>query len=73
MGALNVGIVIHFDTARRRLQREGFRHRVQQLALGAVLGHAAAQLFARIGQRAVHDVVLFAALRLGDFHLEAGA
>ena len=52
MGALDVGIVIDLDAAGRRFQPESFGHAFQQLALGAVLGHAAAQLFAGIGQRA---------------------
>ena len=73
MGALDMGIVIDLDAAGRLFQPEHVGHAFQQLGLGAVLGQAAAQLLAGIGQGAFHDLALFAALGGGDFHPVFGA
>ena len=73
MRALDVGIVIDLDAARGSFQGEHIGDAFQQLGLGAVLCHTAAQLFARIGQGALHDVALFAALGHGDLDLLLGA
>ena len=47
---------------------QAYQYTFQQLALGAAFGQTPAQLFARIGQSAIHDLALLAAPGMKNFH-----
>ena len=69
--ALDVAVVVDFDALGRPVEAEHARHALEQLALGAALGHAPRQRLAGVERGLVERVLLVAALGMADLDLVA--
>ena len=73
VGPHDVRIVVDLDPPRRRCEAEGGGERFEQLRLARRFGELARQRLARVAQRVVDELLLFAAARRADSDAMAGA
>ena len=73
VGPHDVRIVVDLDPPRRRCEAEGGGERREQLRLARRFGELARQRLARVAQRVVDELLLFAAARRADGDAMAGA
>ena len=72
LGALDMRVVIDFNTPRRLRQAEDPRHASKQFGLRGGFGELAAHGFARIGDRMLDQRLFLSALRHGDLDPVSG-